>query len=250
MAYECVEYLSRTQGPGSLYDVLVRTDEARYFVWVLAAVAPWEQVDDPRPPKPVTKQLPLPAQAAREGIKAPNKLCDVITAAHRHRRDIAQLKQAVWDGEPQVHERDRIGMAIRDWDSRGGQWRLQVFYAILVEMISLKDAAGERKPEPTRAMVHYLLMRDTDRDKLLEPWQKLLDHFGDMEIMDAPHIKRLIDGRQLASAIGAAPGKWMTKAMDVTMAWQLRNPHETDPAGAVEEVRQRKKELGIPEKVR
>lgn len=63
--------------------------------------------------------------------------------------------------------------------------------------------------------------------------------------MDAPHAKRLIDGRQLAAALGVKPGKWMAKALDVCMAWQLRNPGEADPAGAVEEVRRRREELGI-----
>ena len=33
------------------------------------------------------------------------------------------------------------------------------------------------------------------------------------------------------------PGPWMKDALDVVMAWQLRNPDITDPAGAVEEVR-------------
>lgn len=40
------------------------------------------------------------------------------------------------------------------------------------------------------------------------------------------------------------PGPWMKDALDVVMAWQLRNPENTDPAQAVEAVKQtRKSEL-------
>jgi len=59
-------------------------------------------------------------------------------------------------------------------------------------------------------------------------------------------MKRLLDGRALAQALGVKPGKWTGKALDLCMAWQLRNPDETDPSKAIEEVRMRRDELGIP----
>ncbi len=67
-----------------------------------------------------------------------------------------------------------------------------------------------------------------------------------MEVLDAPSWKRPIDGTQLAKALDVKPGKWMAAALDVCMAWQFRNPHATDPAGAVEEVKRRADVLGIP----
>jgi len=67
-----------------------------------------------------------------------------------------------------------------------------------------------------------------------------------MEILDAPSWKRLIDGNQLAKALDVKPGRWMAAALDVCMAWQFRNPGATDPAGAIEEVSCRSKELEIP----
>jgi tRNA nucleotidyltransferase (CCA-adding enzyme) len=69
-----------------------------------------------------------------------------------------------------------------------------------------------------------------------------------MEIFDAPSWKRLVDGRQLANALGIKPGKWMAAALQVCMAWQFRNPKETNPAGAIEEVKSKWQELEIPEK--
>lgn len=213
--------------PGSIYDVLVRSEEAGYFAWCLAAIVPWEPLPDEEPKKKGSKPPPpLPTLASREGIRAPNKLTDVITAAHRHRSSILELKNAVCEKAPYVNERDRFGMAIRGWDFRGGHWRLQVLYALLFEVM-------ERTPQ-------------TSRETILSEWQQFLDHLEDLEVMDAPAIKRLLDGTQLAKALGVKPGKWMTKALDVVMEWQLRHIGETDPAGAIEEVRSRKQELDIP----
>lgn len=73
-----------------------------------------------------------------------------------------------------------------------------------------------------------------------------MDHLVELDVVDAPNIKRLVDGRALSKALGIKPGKWTGKALDVCMEWQLRNPNETDIAGAVEEVRKKKDELEIP----
>jgi len=228
-AYDCLAYLADTKTPGSIYQTLVRTDEAGYFAWALAAVAPWEQLCDPADSNPSRKVLPLATLAAREGIKASNKLCDVIRDAHRHRGEILELKEAVRRREGGIHERDRWGLAIRAWDAGTGHWRLHVLYALLVECLVSSTA----KDGPAR-------------DVALGGWQQLLDHLEGIDVMEAPNIKRLVDGRQLSSALGVKPGKWMTKALDVALAWQLRNPGVTDAALAVDEVRQRREELGIP----
>lgn len=85
-------------------------------------------------------------------------------------------------------------------------------------------------------------------DEFFRGWQAFLDHIGPegLDVLEAPSLRRIIDGKQLADAMGVKPGKWMAKALDVCVAWQLRHPYATDPAGAIEEVRARKKELEIP----
>ncbi|KAK8096331.1 uncharacterized protein PG998_014199 [Apiospora kogelbergensis] len=40
--YECLDRLRKGPTPGSIYDILVHTEEAAYFSWVLAAVVPWD----------------------------------------------------------------------------------------------------------------------------------------------------------------------------------------------------------------
>ena len=56
-----------------------------------------------------------------------------------------------------------------------------------------------------------------------------------------------MDGHAMGAALGVKPGRWTGAALNVCIAWQLRNPGEEDPAGMLDEIRRRKQELGIPE---
>lgn len=230
LAYDCLDFLYQNKTPGSIYDVLVRSDEAAYFAWNLAALSPWSYVE--QPPHKGTGKAPPPfiIVAGREGIKASNKLADVVTASHRHRDEIMALKTAVCQKLPCIHERDRFGMAIRNWDARGGNWRLQALFALLVEALRVLDVSKAPEIDP----------------KFLAEWQLFLDHLQELDVMDAPSLKRLIDGNGLAKALGVRPGRWMAPALDVCVAWQLRNPEAKDATGAIEEVKSKRVELGVP----
>ncbi|KAI0131980.1 hypothetical protein BJ170DRAFT_679876 [Xylariales sp. AK1849] len=230
VAYVCLDSLRHHKTPGSIYDILVRSDEAAYSAWVLAALCPWEYVARPTHNGAGKKPPPLATVIGREGIKAPNKISDVVTASHKHRDEIMALKLAVCQRAPYIHERDRFGIAIRQWEARGGHWRLQVLYALLVEALQVLGGTEASKSE-------------TD---FLAEWQSFLDHLQEIDVMEAPTLKRLIDGNQLAKALGVKPGRWMAQALEVCVAWQLRNPDATDPADAIKEVRSKKDELGIP----
>lgn len=218
--------------PGSIYDVLITSDEARYYAWVIACIVPFAEF--PNPSGNPKKQLPPASLAAREGIKAPNKLVDIITGAVRHLDQIGKLKLEVTNKDPCMNERDHFGMAIRGWEARGTHWRLQVLFAMLHEvLVKLKAADGK----DSLAVIH----------EIQSSWKEFLDHLEKLKLMDAPFMKPLVDGRILLQALGIKkPGKWMSPALDICMAWQLRNPETTDPAGAIEEVRRHKEELGIP----
>ncbi|XXG95039.1 1,3-beta-glucanosyltransferase gas1 [Hypoxylon texense] len=243
----CLESLRQSKTPGSIYDVLVRSDEAAYYAWVLAAVCPWESVDSPPHKKNGKAPPPFGTLAVREGIKANNKLCDLVTAAHTNIREIMDLMIKVTSYDPIIQERDKFGMAIRRWDSKAGHWRLQVLYAIMIE----GQALGMEDPSKALLnLMHYAASnwRIATDHGFASGWQLFLDLLQELDVMDAPSLKRLIDGTQLAKALGVKPGRWMAPALEVCVAWQLRHPEATDPAGAIEEVRSRRAELGIPEK--
>lgn len=148
LVYDLLDGLIRDRAPGSIYDILVKSDEAAYFAWNLAAISPYAHVEKEISQSKARVTLPLTTLVAREGIKAPNRLCDVITAAHRHRHDIAALKQGICAKGPVATERDKVGMAVRKWDNQGGYWRVQVLYALLVEASEklTPDSDAGKKP--------------------------------------------------------------------------------------------------------
>ncbi|UNI20372.1 CCA tRNA nucleotidyltransferase [Purpureocillium takamizusanense] len=245
VAYKCLGYLLENRSPGSIGALLAPSEEAVYVAWNLAAASPWMPVEEPPSVKKKANALPPVAAIAREGFRAPNKLTDVMAASHRHRKEILQLKEAVCHGESWVRHRDRCGMAIRRWDSQGGSWTLQVLSTLLVDAMeqlgSWQSAGDSSKPNE-----HNLDPFIAKRDEFISGWQQLLDHVVELNVYNAPSMKRLLDGHALAQALGAKPGKWTGKALDICMAWQLRNPDELDPSNAIEEVRKKRDELGIP----
>ncbi|KAJ1331879.1 tRNA nucleotidyltransferase (CCA-adding enzyme) [Microdochium nivale] len=270
VAYGLLSKLAARKTPGSIYDVLVHHDEAAYYAWTVAALIPWEATSvtytaAPRaPPRQqpsgqVTKAPPpLVTVAAREGLRTPTRFCDLVTAAHRNRAEITALRDdvAVARRKPRTSERDTFGMAIRRWDARGGHWRLQVLYALLAEAMEVLPPllAGSGSGSESGSGSSSLPSEGSgssfsDQEKaFLAKWQLFLDHLHELDVVEAPQLKRLIDGTQLARALGVKPGKWMTAALDVCVAWQLRHPEATDPQGAVDEVEARRAELGVPER--
>lgn len=212
--------------------MLVRSDESRYISWILAALVPWSAILSPQQ----TGSKPPPifgTRVAQEGIKATSKICCLVNGAFKNYAQITYLKNAVVHGQTFIHERDTVGMSIRKWDADGGNWRIQSLFALLVEVM---DRAGTRSiPVAT----------------ILCEWQELIDHLEQMDIMDAPAEKPLVNGTMLMRELNAKGGPWTKAALDICMAWQLRNPNATGPEvqkDAIEEVRRRSKELKIPVK--
>jgi tRNA nucleotidyltransferase (CCA-adding enzyme) len=230
LAYNCLRSLESNKTPGSIYQTLIRSDDARYASWILAALAPWSLL--PNSKKAGSKMLPLfGTRVAQEGIKANSKICAHVHGAFKNYAGITDLKNAVALEQAFINERDIVGMNIRKWDADGGNWRIQALFALLVE-----------------AMNHSTSSR-AGIDALLSGWQALIDHLEKIDIMDAPLEKPLINGTILMREINAARGPWIKAALDICMAWQLRNPDCRGTEGvkaAIEEVKKRSKELEIP----
>ncbi|MBE3041042.1 hypothetical protein IMZ48_00325, partial [Candidatus Bathyarchaeota archaeon] len=124
------------QSAGPIYSKLVHGPSSAYHAWTLAAVVPWGKVvDDPNRGgrKSKVQNGPLVTRAAREGIKASNKICAAITEAHVHRKEVLKLKELACSGGESRDKREVFGMAVHRWDKTTGNWRLSVLYAILVE---------------------------------------------------------------------------------------------------------------------
>jgi tRNA nucleotidyltransferase (CCA-adding enzyme) len=236
--------MKANQSPKSVYQQLVRSEEATELSWVLATLTPWVEIPTPDAKKPGGK-LPLPyaTLVAREGIKVNNRTGEVVTAAFRHLDEITKFQRATASGEAWVKERDNLGMAIRRWEERGGHWKIQVIFAILVDCMRADFPGGKSR---SVYLCNFQLIVAAGHGMIIAGWQQLLDHFDDMGVMDAPSWKPLVDGKILSQSLGVKPGVWMKDALNVCMAWQFRNPEVTDRTAAVEEVRARAKELNIP----
>lgn len=236
----------------SVYNVLVTSDDARYYAWVLACVVPFARIPGSISAHP-KKKPPVATVAAREGIKAPTKMSDLITAAVCHREEICELKSKGSSDDASEVGRDTLGMAIRRWEAKGTHWQLQVLFAIFYDLMVQATSSPELSVTPQPPDRHSGSPEADNKhnastsNTVEQEWKSFLDHLHTLNLMDAPSIKPLVDGRRLLQILDIKkPGRWMASALDICMAWQLRNPEGADPAEAIEEVRKRKEELGIP----
>lgn len=136
--------------PTEIPETLTRNPEEKYLAWVCAALMPW--ADAPTVPHQKPTQRPYYAAylVAREGFKAPNKVCDVITASLQNGEEIRQLVDRCFNqlrrpnatkGRDDATSRDTLGMAIRRWSAN---WRTQVLFSLVYEIV-LGSISRERK---------------------------------------------------------------------------------------------------------
>jgi tRNA nucleotidyltransferase/poly(A) polymerase len=154
LAYNFVNELlsSKPDIPTTIPDTLVRDAEEKYLAWICATVMSW--ADAPMVPHQKPTQRPYYAAylVAREGFKAPNKICDVIAASLQHGEEIRDLVDKCSDqlrrpharkGGEDVTTRDHLGMAIRRW---GATWRTQVLFNLVYEIV---QESGRREGKPS-----------------------------------------------------------------------------------------------------
>ncbi|KAK8162072.1 tRNA nucleotidyltransferase [Phyllosticta citrichinensis] len=223
VAYQCLARIMQSEAPHDLvWTMTIHDAEEAYTSWIISAIVPYADAPEPKPVKAGTKvSPPVAAQVVREAIKATNKIFDVIIASVKNLEHITSLKDKFAVQQRQPHKkqegedataRDTIGMAIRQW---GQTWRSQALFALLYEVLNAPDSEQE----------------------IIASYGNWFSHIKSQEITEAYALKPLIDGKTLAKALETNPGPWMKDALDVVMAWQLRNPDVQDPSEAIEEVR-------------
>lgn len=87
---------------------------------------------------------------------------------------------------------------------------------------------------------------------LLKSYAAFLDRATELDLLDVDTFRSLLKGTDLAKALNTKPGPWMKGALDIVMAWQLRNPDATDPAEAIEAVkisRDKKNDSELPSRL-
>ena len=71
-------------------------------------------------------------------------------------------------------------------------------------------------------------------------YEAFVARIAELDILRAHEFKTVVDGKTLANALGTKTGPWMKDALDVVMAYQLRNPDSTNANDAIAEVRDRR----------
>ncbi|KAI9783426.1 MAG: CCA tRNA nucleotidyltransferase, mitochondrial [Peltula sp. TS41687] len=242
-AFDFVEFFmdtpeTQSSGDDSLQTVrsfLLRDVRDRYNAWLLVTIFPWASVPTEDHVNPGSKPgLPLSTIVVKAGIKAPNKDCEIITSACRNASAIARLQREAMtqtevpkspDRTTAYLRRDTLGMAIHRW---GPTWRSQVLLALLLDLFS-------QTPDEL----------SNDSNSVLDGYAVFLRYIREWDLLEAYLMKPLLNGNELAAALKAKPGPWMGEALELVMAWQLRNPGVTDTKGAIEEVEKHRESLRI-----
>ncbi|KAL6164999.1 CCA tRNA nucleotidyltransferase [Exserohilum turcicum] len=221
-AYELIESVDTKSGdvPAVIPATLLKNEEDEYLAWICATTMPW--ADAPKVPHSKPSQRPLFAAylVAREGFKAPNKICDVVASSLSNSEKIRNLVAQCAKGlrrpdtinpTSDATARDTLGMAIRQW---GSTWRTQVLFNLCYEIV----------------------LGRVSRDDTFRSYASFLGRVTELGLLEADTFKPLVKGTDLAKALNTQPGPWMKDALDVVMAWQLRNPDTMDTKGAIEAV--------------
>jgi len=218
-----------------LHALLLRVPEEEFQAWNLAALIPYRNAPAPISLEPGRKPPPhLAAMVAREGVKATNKICEVVAASVKNAEEVEAVVEKFYErqrrpdkavGGEDPGARDVLGLALRRW---GGSWRSLVLWALL----------GEVAEEPGQSAGMAPSAQETSQSSKCSTLNCANPH---PKIAIAKQyttfLTHLLDGKALAKALDTPPGPWMKDALDVVMAYQLRNPGTATAEGAVEEVR-------------
>ncbi|KAF2664864.1 poly A polymerase C-terminal region-like protein [Microthyrium microscopicum] len=186
--------------------IAVHDKESEFIAWMIASLVPWTDAPEAPPLKSGRAAPPMIATVAKEGLKTTSKLWDLYTLSVQHMEAIRTFKSK------SSLARDSLGMAIRKW---GPTWTQQVLFS----------------------MVHEVMEEPDKKMGILKAYSEFLNKCKAMNLLEAYSFKPLLDGKQLAAALSTKPGVWMKTALDVVMAWQLRNPENTDKDAVLEQVR-------------
>ncbi|KAI9930434.1 CCA tRNA nucleotidyltransferase, mitochondrial [Aspergillus wentii] len=205
--------------------LLIRDSPETYYAWIIAAFAPWSTVPG-RLPKPAAKAKPLPprtAEVARDSLRADNKTIVILKCASINASSIIDTKSSLLEnrlGGTAAEIRQQIGLLIISWNK---DWRLCVLLCILQE-----------------------IMNGGEFSKVIQDYDSFLSYIITNNLEGVCEMRPIVNGDEIMQTLGARKGPWMGKALDMVVKWQLLHPEITEKEKALEEVSNRREELGLP----
>ena len=243
-AYDQLRDLTKAGSEGSslpspfktVQSILLRNADDKYQAWILTCFIPWAREPPKSQPKSSKRPMNAASVAAREGIKAENKIYRLVDDAVSHLQDIIEKKDVIIredqmtilpskrkQGASADTQREMQGVAIRTW---GSNWRSSVMYALLTEVAETGT--------------------ETEAQAVLDGYSSWLSRLSSLDLLGVDQLDPIVKGDELMKAFNTKGGKWVSAALDCVIRWQLRNPDRRDKEGAIAEVVERKKELNIP----
>ncbi|KAL1969757.1 hypothetical protein VTN77DRAFT_8310 [Rasamsonia byssochlamydoides] len=204
-------------------DLLVRDASEKYYAWVVTAFSPWASVPA-RPQEKGEKKPPPPraAEVSRDSLKSDNKTMGILSDAATHFRAVSDLKASFIAGSiPGTGSeiRQHMGLSIRSWKK---DWRMCVIMGILQE-----------------------IMGGAEFPRVIREYDEFLSYVAKENLLEVDSLRPIVNGGEIKNALGASSGPWMSAAMEMVIRWQLLHPEISDKEKALEELRNRRAELGI-----
>lgn len=226
--------------------ILIRDESETYYAWLIAALSPWVDVPCRVSHGPKAKpNAERSVEVARDSLRADNKTINILRGASVYWKNIISVKSGHVKGDldrTPAETRQQIGLHLRSWNK---DWRLCLIAAILQEVMQGRDfSTGMALPrlrysqERTNPCVFGLAV--------IREYDSFLTYIIENGLTDVCDLKPLVDGGEIMKAFKAKGGPWTGKAMDMVIKWQLLHPDITDKNKALEEVSNRREELGLP----
>jgi tRNA nucleotidyltransferase (CCA-adding enzyme) len=198
-AYKALKMISQ----GSDLSVGLKIPDEQEMCWFLAAYVPYY------------RSSVHGEKAAREGIKATNKMSKTLKDAIDLRSQVSNAVNLVETGEA---SRAVVGMLLRQCRE---SWRSHVLYSLLCDIVN------------------------KDLQDPIAKYKTFLDFVESHRLAEAYRVTPILNGNQIREALGGPKGgPWLKKAVDVLAEWQFDHPEATkDEAAAM--IVSKKRALGL-----
>lgn len=79
---------------------------------------------------------------------------------------------------------------------------------------------------------------------MVQEYDQFLSYIVEQDLENVCELKPILNGGEIMKGLNAKKGPWMSKAVTMTVEWQLLHP-EGDKETALKELSERREELGL-----
>jgi tRNA nucleotidyltransferase (CCA-adding enzyme) len=80
---------------------------------------------------------------------------------------------------------------------------------------------------------------------VIRDYDLFLSYLENEKLLDVTELKPIANGNEVSASLGVRRGRWMSTALEMLIKWQLLHPEITEKDQALEELKNRRAELGV-----